>query len=124
MLYSYYLLALQNWCTSDYKIHGLWADITPTSYPTFCTDTPFDLDQLKQSHKYGEILDKWSDCSYEQTIALYEHEWTKHGTCISLETGFSQNEYFEKTLELYNEFHESTCFDLNFERTNCTDYAQ
>jgi ribonuclease I len=123
MLYSYYILAIQNWCTIENKIHGLWADLTPTSYPTFCTNTPFDLDQLKLSPKYEEILDKWSDCTYEQTIVLYEHEWAKHGTCISLETGFSQNEYFEKTLELYNEFHETTCFDLDFQRTNCTDYA-
>lgn len=117
MSYAYYYLALQNWCTVEYKIHGLWPDLTPTSYPTYCTDTPFDAELLKMSPKYTEILDAWSDCTYDETMSLYAHEWTKHGTCI---TGFSQNEYFEKTLELYDTYGGDTCFDLAFHPINCT----
>ena len=116
MLYNYYYLALQTWCTPEYKIHGLWADITPTTYPSYCTDVPFDLDKLKQSPKYDAILEAWSDCTYEDTITLYEHEWAKHGTCIS---GLDQNGYFEKTLELYQEYGYPACFDLDFNKIDC-----
>ncbi len=75
LYYMYYLLALQNWCTTNYLIHGLWSDYTPTSYPSFCADIPFSLDELTQSPVYDDLLLNWSDCNYNDTIALYEHEW-------------------------------------------------
>ena len=116
----YYLLAFQNWCSINYQIHGLWSDYTPTSYPSFCTDVPFSLDDLKTSSVYDEMLINWSDCNYNETIALYEHEWSKHGTCF---TQFSQNEYFEKAMELYNQYNNydgvSVCFDTDFIKIDC-----
>ncbi len=122
-LYNYYLLALQNWCTTDYQIHGLWSDITSTTYPSYCTDIPFNLTQLQQSDKYDQISNFWTDCDYHNTISLYEHEWTKHGTCVALQTGFSQNDYFEKALELYldNSSNQGrdVCFDLEFNKIVC-----
>ena len=121
-MYNYYSLAVQNWCSSEYLIHGLWADINSTSYPTFCTDSPFDLTELKKSTKYENILTSWYDCSYEETLSLYEHEWLKHGTCISQQTGITQNEYFEKTISLYennNDGANTICFDLDFIVIQC-----
>jgi ribonuclease I len=119
-LYTFYCLALQNWCSTDYKIHGLWPDYDADSYPSFCSEIPFNLEELQKSTKYESILEKWYDCTYNDTIALYEHEWAKHGTCVAAQTGFSQNDYFEKVIELfdtYNEFNgDAICFDLNFER--------
>ncbi len=116
-LYNYYYLSVQNWCSDEYLIHGLWADVDSTHYPTFCTDVKFDMNELQKSTKYDEITKYWYDCSYDETVDLYEHEWSKHGTCISLQTGFSQNEYFEKTFELYNTYkngNNDICFDLDF----------
>ena len=121
-MYNYYSLAVQNWCSSEYLIHGLWADINSTSYPTFCSDSPFDLTELKKSTKYDNILESWYDCSYEETLSLYEHEWLKHGTCIAEQTGITQNEYFEKTLSLFetNKNGSNTiCFDLDFNVISC-----
>jgi len=121
-MYNYYSLAVQNWCSSEYLIHGLWADINSTSYPTFCTDSPFNLTELKKSTKYENILTSWYDCSYEETLSLYEHEWLKHGTCISQQTGITQNEYFEKTLSLYENNKDganNVCFDLDFIVIQC-----
>ena len=122
-LYNYYLLAFQNWCSSKYQIPGLWSDVTPTTYPSYCTNTPFNLTLLKQSDKYDKMLEVWTNCSYEGTVSLYEHEWSKHGTCVAVQTGFSQNEYFEKTLELFLTYNsnngESVCFDLDFNQITC-----
>jgi ribonuclease I len=120
-LYKYYLLAVQNWCSTEYKIHGLWSDITSTKYPSYCTTVPFNLTELQQSEKYSLISEAWTDCNYSETVGLYEHEWSKHGTCIALQTGFSQNEYFERALELYltNAPNQSICFDLDFTEITC-----
>ena len=122
LLYNYYLLAVQTWCSSEYQIHGLWSDVTSTMYPSFCTDVQFNLTELQQSDKYALMAEVWTDCNYDDTVALYEHEWSKHGTCVALQTGFSQNEYFEKAVDLfltYNPSSESTCFDLNFILMDC-----
>ena len=122
-LYNYYLLAFQNWCSTEYQIHGLWSDINPTTYPSYCTNVPFNLQELQKSNKYDQMLQVWTDCNYNDTIALYEHEWSKHGTCIALETGFSQNEYFEKTIDLFmtNNVNDGTsiCFDMEFNKIDC-----
>jgi hypothetical protein len=126
-LYAYYCLALQNWCSIDYKIHGLWPDYDATSYPSYCGETPFSLEELKKSPKYESMLDNWYDCTFNDTIALYEHEWLKHGTCVSMQAGFSQNEYFEKALELFEKYknkdlnknEETMCFDLDFNMIDC-----
>jgi ribonuclease I len=116
--YTFYCLALQNWCSVDYKIHGLWPDYDVTTYPSFCSDTPFDWDELKKSAKYTEMLENWYDCTMDDTIALYEHEWLKHGTCVAMQAGFTQNEYFEKTLELFDLYKDmgltEIYLDLNF----------
>ena len=126
-LYAYYCLALQTWCSTDYKIHGLWPDYDATSYPSYCGETPFDLEELKRSPKYESMLENWYDCTLNDTIALYEHEWLKHGTCVSMQAGFSQNEYFEKALELFEQYKdlkkgmETVCFDLEFNMIDCED---
>ena len=115
MLYNYYVLAVQQWCSSENLIHGLWPDTNQTSYPEFCPGLPFDLEKLRSSDKYAEIVKYWYDCSEPETISLYEHEWTKHGTCVAEMTGLSQNEYFEKALELYFTNTNGGNFNLEFE---------
>ena len=119
MSYNYYVLAVQNWCSVENQIHGLWADLTPTKYPSFCDGDPFDLVELTKSPQYDKLLEVWSDCTYNDTIALYEHEWSKHGTCISIQTRMTQNEYFEKTLSLFEDNMNGGCFDLQFIPIEC-----
>ena len=75
MKYNYYVLAIQNWCSIENQIHGLWADYTPTTYPSFCDGPSFDLAQLQTSIQYDKMLEVWSDCTYNNTIELYKHEW-------------------------------------------------
>ena len=119
MLYNYYMLAVQCWCSSSNLIHGLWPDLNQTSYPEYCNGPAFDLEQLQGSSRYPEIKKYWQDCTDEQTFALYEHEWDKHGKCVALQTGFVQNEYFEKALSLFMENNQGGCYDLNFVAIRC-----
>jgi ribonuclease T2 len=119
MLYNYYKLAVQQWCSSSNLIHGLWPDINQTSYPEYCPGPMFDLELLRSSDRYTEIAEYWVDCTESDTIELYEHEWNKHGTCVAAMTGFSQNEYFEKALELYYENTNGGCYDLDFVNIDC-----
>jgi ribonuclease I len=116
--YSYYILAVQNWCSgSVYYIHGLWADYNSTSYPTYCTTEPFNKQLLEQSSIYKDIQLYWNGCSNNTSSDLHQHEWEKHGTCISEQTGMTQLEFFEKTIELYKQYRPLTTdllLDLNF----------
>jgi ribonuclease I len=123
MNYTFYELAVQNWCSKSVPlIHGLWPDYTHSTYPAFCGGPAFDLDLLKQSPSYDKIAEYWQDCTPDETITLWEHEWSKHGTCVSAQTGFSQNEYFEKAVELYEEYPDGGCFDLDFVWVDCQKY--
>ena len=70
------------------------------------------------------MLENWYDCTMDDTISLYEHEWSKHGTCVAMQAGFTQNEYFEKTMELFDIYkglnQDTVCFDLDFNMVDCT----
>jgi ribonuclease I len=96
--YYTYFLALQK-CNknSDYTIHGLWIDYYNRSYPQFCNNIPFKLEELKE---FRENLDiNWKSC-YGESIGLWKHEWIKHGTCFYPKMNLVN--YFTKTLELFN----------------------
>ena len=114
--YTFYNLAVQNWCSNTNFIHGLWPDITQTAYPSFCGGPAFDLELLKQSKSYDKIEKYWYDCTQDQTYSLWDHEWSKHGTCVN---GLEQNEYFEKAIELFEQNPDGGCFDLDFVLIDC-----
>jgi ribonuclease I len=123
MLYNYYYLAIQNWCSVENQIHGLWPDISQTSYPSFCDGPQFNLTELQESPQYDTLAKVWTDCSYDETISLYEHEWSKHGTCVFAETGIGQNEYFETALTLFEQSPNGGCFDLQFKPFECSTWV-
>lgn len=124
--YNYYILAVQNWCSDDYKIHGLWPQYNHNKWPSFC-------EKLEYKKPSGELLEDmrkyWDTCDNED---LWKHEWEKHGSCIEKNLGWKENEYFEKTLELFkkniNVINENcdgqkncynNCFDLDFNKMEC-----
>lgn len=120
LLYTYYILSLQNWCQPEYKIHGLWANISPTTYPT-CNYTTFSENLLKSNFSLEkEMYSYWNnDCLGQTSISLWEHEYNKHLNCITEQTGMTQNEVFEKTIQLYKEYNETVCLDLKFNKIDC-----
>jgi ribonuclease I len=78
------------------------------------------LTELQESPQYDTLAKVWTDCSYDETISLYEHEWSKHGTCVFAETGIGQNEYFETALTLFEQSPNGGCFDLQFKPFECS----
>lgn len=99
----------------SWTIHGLWPDYCDGSYPQSCDS----------SRAYSNISDILSAGGAEETLSymekywkdykgddesFWEHEWSKHGTCVStLEpdcyTSYKPTEevvdYFDRTVSLF-----------------------
>ncbi|ATY64095.1 ribonuclease M [Cordyceps militaris] len=89
------LLQTQFWDTDpptgpsdSWTIHGLWPDNCDGSYPAQCdTDRAYtNITQILQANDAGAVLDYmgtyWKDYRGDDE-SFWEHEWGKHGTCIS-----------------------------------------
>lgn len=128
--YNYYELALQRWCIDNqsFHIHGLWPQITNSSYPTYCANIPFNPDL--PNDMLQRMNDVWNRC--ENNTELWEHEWTKHGTCFSVQTGLSQLDFFNITLNIFDQIKNTSsdkcgdvtecivgCFNLNYVQMSC-----
>ncbi len=125
--YNYYVFSIQKWCGKDYQIHGLWPQYDHNTYPTYCTAPSYinvngDL--------YEEMNTYWNNCGDEQSF--WEHEYTKHLSCVYEQYGLSENESFQLTLNLFKEFTTEDfqkcnnqsdciigCFDLNLNKMEC-----
>lgn len=130
-IYNYYELAVQKWCGSNcsYQIHGLWPQINTTNYPSYCENIPFD------PNIPNDILQRmnndWNTC--ENNTDLWDHEWTKHGTCFYDQTNLNQTSFFNITLNLFDGIKNvinvtcnnneciAACFDLNYTQIDCPD---
>ena len=126
--YNYYELAIQKWCSVEYNIHGLWPQKDSSNYPSYCSDLHYTSptgDLLKNMSKF------WNSCEFNDKF--WKHEWEKHGSCVNLQMGLSQDEYFNLAIRLF-ESHSYLlekctnlncimgCFDLNYNVINCPTY--
>lgn len=124
--YLYYKLDLQKWCTDNYMIHGLWPQISPNEYPTYCYNDSYIEPKGKLKNQMNLY---WSSCN---NTDLWEHEWLKHGTCVKKQYGINENTYFNTAIQLFidyknllnkcnNNMENCTlgCFDLDFNLINC-----
>jgi ribonuclease T2 len=82
-----------------FSLHGLWPEWKNGTWPSTCSTDPL-IDStirrvgLKRMEKY------WPDLKSEygngkKYASLWEHEWSKHGTC----SGLSQDVYLSVTLD-------------------------
>ena len=123
--YSYYLLAVQKWCSDEYQIHGLWPQYSHNEWPHNC-------EYVKYKSPNGKLLDDmnkyWSSC--DDNNKLWEHEWIKHGSCVEKQFGLGENGYFTMALDLFRanpnllthckvENCVLGCFDLNGKLIKC-----
>ena len=122
--YNYYELAVQKWCSNQYMIHGLWPQYNETSYPEYCTKVNYTVPHgnlLISMNKY------WLGCDN----TLWEHEWTKHGSCMFLQNNIDEYSFFNTTIDLFLKHKKLTnkcqydncilaCFDLNYNIINCS----
>ena len=117
---AYYELAVQNWCSSDYMIHGLWPQFNSTDYPIYCKNVSYYMPNdtlLLNMNTY------WQSCDN----SLWEHEWEKHGSCIP---NITEDTYFNTAISLFlnntDKLHTCSsdncilaCFDLNYTLIDC-----
>jgi len=97
---KFYYLSLIKVTNDKYYINGLWPQYTKNSYPTYCTDAPFDITNIKEL--LPGLNKNWYSNSNEEikNEEFWKHEYEKHGTCVF--THMTEKEYFSKTLDLYN----------------------
>ena len=91
----YYLSLIKD--NDRYSIHGLWPQLSESSYPKYCKKVTFTLDTL---NPIIDDLNKYWYSNIEKNEAFWKHEYEKHGSCMFI--NMSELEYFKKTLELYN----------------------
>ncbi|KAF4464393.1 ribonuclease t2 family [Fusarium albosuccineum] len=103
--------------SDSWTIHGLWPDNCDGTYPQFC-------DKSREYSNIKEIVSKFlgnSTLSYINKFwlsddgndeSLWEHEWNKHGTCISTlepdcytdyQTGAEAADYVKRLVSLFKE---------------------
>ncbi|KAF9891110.1 hypothetical protein FE257_005046 [Aspergillus nanangensis] len=100
----------------SWTIHGLWPDYCNGGFDQFCDSSRkySNISLIMVDSGRSDLLDEmrlyWKDFRGDDPN-LWEHEWNKHGTCIStLETHcydeyYPQQEvvdYFGKTMELFH----------------------
>ncbi|KAK0386367.1 hypothetical protein NLU13_6204 [Sarocladium strictum] len=116
------LLQTQFWDTDpatgpsdSWTIHGLWPDYCDGTYPANCDSSRAytNITEIIASQAGNSTLaymDKYWKDQQGNDESFWEHEWSKHGTCIStLEPDCYQNyepteeatAYFEKTIALF-----------------------
>ncbi len=84
-----------------HTIHGLWPSRRATlSYPCYC-DEDFDVKRLDPIR--DQLDENWITLYHNHSREwLWEHEFTKHGSCMFNYT--SELQYFNTTLTLYHRF--------------------
>ncbi|KAE8352599.1 ribonuclease T2-like protein [Aspergillus coremiiformis] len=101
----------------SWTIHGLWPDHCDGGFDQYCDSKRrySNISLILTDSGRGDLLDEmrtfWKDYKGDDPN-LWEHEWNKHGTCIStLETHcydvyYPQQDvvdYFDKTVELFHQ---------------------
>lgn len=101
--------------SNHWTVHGLWPDNCDGTYESYC-DTSRSYTNITQILQAAGKIDLlaymntyWKDMNGDDE-SFWEHEWNKHGTCISTlrpscYTGYSPQEevvdYFQKTIDLF-----------------------
>ena len=81
-----------------WSIHGLWPQYSSNSYPSFCREVNFSIEALKPI--MTELKEHWYS-NREPDADFWQHEYTKHGSCVF--TPLSELQYFTKALNLFNQ---------------------
>lgn len=95
-----------NKCTktpSNWLIHGLWPNFNNGSWPEYCCDIAYDQESIKSLLPRLDL--EWEGLIDVEENTLWEHEWSKHGTCCynNKQVG-GQYKYFKGTLELFEKY--------------------
>lgn len=95
----YYLSLLEKedeYGNMQWHIHGLWPQYNINSYPSFCRDVTFDLNELRT---ILPDLQKYWYSTESTNQQFWEHEWKKHGSCMF--NKMDEFDYFNTALKLF-----------------------
>eukprot|EP01110_Echinostelium_bisporum_P002747 TRINITY_DN1681_c0_g1_i1.p1 TRINITY_DN1681_c0_g1~~TRINITY_DN1681_c0_g1_i1.p1 ORF type:complete len:225 (+),score=61.29 TRINITY_DN1681_c0_g1_i1:41-676(+) len=85
--------------SSNFTIHGMWAEDNNGGYPSFCPGAAWNENLL--TDLIPEMKQVWvSEQGANQDASLWQHEWEKHGTCST----FDEVTFFQNVLKLYPQF--------------------
>ena len=95
--------APQTYWGQYFTLHGLWPQYSTGGYPATCTTEAFNT-SIPVTVGYDDMIKYWPNVQYAESdpeySSFWEHEWTKHGTCTTL----NQEEYFTASLDLIKKF--------------------
>ncbi|CAG9327639.1 unnamed protein product [Blepharisma stoltei] len=108
--YDYYLFVVEwkpsqcysrkcpvDYLNSNFNIHGLWPERWSGTYPESCgSDYSFEISEETSE----SLMSYWLSYNGDQKV-FWEHEWTKHGTCVT--PAITCNTYFELGVQMYED---------------------
>jgi hypothetical protein len=112
--------------SNSWTIHGLWPDHCDGTFDSSCDPSRAytNISQILQSFGKTDLLSYmntyWVDIDGDNE-SFWEHEWGKHGTCISTlkpscYTGYTATQevadFFQKTVDLFKTLDSYTVLDL------------
>ena len=80
--------------STDFNIFGLWPQNWDGSTPAFCGNSPFNVSSDVQS----SLSIYWQSSNGSPEV-FWEHEWLRHGTCVS--PAVTCDYYFNNTMNIY-----------------------
>ena len=110
-----YLIQKHSGPSNSWTIHGLWPDHCDGTYDSTCdssrqyTGIGTILTGLGKSSLLSYMNTYWKDISGDDE-SFWEHEWGKHGTCVSTlapacYTGYTSKQevgdYFQKAVDIF-----------------------
>jgi ribonuclease I len=97
----------------DFTIHGLWCQYDKEHYPEFCSKEKFNVTSIDP---ILNDMNKYWFSFYGNNEEFWGHEWSKHGTCSTL----NQFNFFNETLDLYKTSSYKKFFNMcNNTELNC-----
>ncbi|KAK3755335.1 hypothetical protein RRG08_026065 [Elysia crispata] len=89
-----------------WTIHGFWPSIPGTEKPDYCNNSmKFNFEEIKGLSQRLAVSWPYFEKGASKT-ELWEHEWTKHGTCAyTLPILKGELRYFNQTLNLHDELN-------------------
>jgi ribonuclease T2 len=123
--------------SNSWTIHGLWPDHCDGTYDSNCDASRAytNISAILQSYGKTDLLSYmntyWVDINGDDE-SFWEHEWAKHGTCISTlkpscYTGYTAQEevpdFFQKTVDLFKTLDSYTVsFQIPFQQLSLTSH--
>ncbi|KAK9820454.1 hypothetical protein WJX72_010539 [[Myrmecia] bisecta] len=81
----------------DFSIHGLWPNNDDGTWPSFCSQTKFRRNELREL--IDEMNKYWPSLTGSNEV-FWTHEWEKHGTCAGPQIT-TQHDFFAAALHLH-----------------------